>query len=85
MTRGQEIMVGGVVALVIAGVCGGRDGVPQRPAPARTTDSPAFYVENCEVARTLGIAPIHEGRPGYRRELDVNHNGIACEDAVKDE
>lgn len=40
--------------------------------------SNAFY-PNCAAARAAGKAPLHVGEPGYRRDLDVNGDGVACE------
>ncbi|MEV4311274.1 excalibur calcium-binding domain-containing protein [Actinocrispum sp. NPDC049592] len=54
------------------------------PSPPRISitltlpDVPIYY-PNCEVAKAVGAAPIYEDEPGYREELDRNHNGIACE------
>ena len=36
-----------------------------------------FYA-NCKEAKAAGAAPMYEGDPGYRPELDRNHDGIAC-------
>ena len=33
---------------------------------------------NCKEAKAAGAAPMYEGDPGYRPELDRNHDGIAC-------
>jgi hypothetical protein len=38
-----------------------------------------LYFPNCSVAKALGAAPIRKGQPGYRDELDRDHNGVACE------
>jgi hypothetical protein len=45
-------------------------------APAATAD---VYYANCTAAWNAGAAPIHVGEPGYRRKLDSDHDGIACE------
>jgi hypothetical protein len=37
------------------------------------------YYPNCDAARAAGVAPIHEGEPGYRPPLDADGDGIACE------
>lgn len=34
---------------------------------------------NCGQARAAGVAPLHEGEPGYREALDYDHDGEACE------
>ncbi|HEX5522814.1 MAG TPA: excalibur calcium-binding domain-containing protein [Pedococcus sp.] len=45
--------------------------VPDAPAPA--------YYANCDAARRAGAAPIRRGEPGYRRDLDRDGDGIACD------
>ncbi|MGH3984743.1 MAG: excalibur calcium-binding domain-containing protein [Pseudonocardiaceae bacterium] len=37
------------------------------------------YYENCAAARAAGVAPIRSGAPGYRSELDRDHDGTACD------
>nr|WP_166178144.1 excalibur calcium-binding domain-containing protein [Altererythrobacter segetis] len=37
------------------------------------------YYPNCAAAWRAGAAPIEEGEPGYRFELDGDGDGIACE------
>jgi hypothetical protein len=37
------------------------------------------YYEDCWDAWEAGAAPIEQDEPGYRPELDRDHNGIACE------
>ncbi|WFU49150.1 excalibur calcium-binding domain-containing protein [Sinorhizobium terangae] len=37
------------------------------------------YFQNCAAARAAGAAPIHAGEPGYRRKLDRDGDGVACE------
>ena len=55
-----------------------------RAAPSLISDFPnsasssAFYPD-CTAARAAGAAPITIGRPGYRPELDADHDGVACE------
>ena len=34
----------------------------------------------CDEAGRLGKAPLHAGQPGYRRTMDGDGDGIACED-----
>lgn len=41
--------------------------------------SASAYYKNCAQASKSGAAPITSGQPGYRTELDLNHNGVACE------
>jgi Protein of unknown function (DUF1524)/Excalibur calcium-binding domain len=39
----------------------------------------SVYYPNCVAARAAGAAPIYRGQPGYRPELDRDHDDIACE------
>jgi Excalibur calcium-binding domain len=48
------------------------------PPPPSTATSSAYYA-NCTEARAAGVAPLHEGEPGYRAALDRDHDGVACE------
>ncbi|ASY61473.1 excalibur calcium-binding domain-containing protein [Sinorhizobium sp. CCBAU 05631] len=60
--------------------------VGELPAMAQTNDDGQtaseggeVYHANCSAARAAGAAPIHAGEPGYRRKLDRDSDGIACE------
>jgi hypothetical protein len=35
--------------------------------------------QGCDDARAAGTAPIHLGEPGYRKDMDGDGDGIACE------
>jgi competence protein ComEC len=37
------------------------------------------YYQNCTAVKSAGVAPLHEGDPGYRSALDRDHDGVACE------
>jgi micrococcal nuclease len=50
---------------------------PQPASKPSTTGDP--YYANCTAARAAGAAPILRGQPGYRRALDGDNDGIACE------
>lgn len=39
----------------------------------------SVYYRNCDAARAAGAAPIYRGSPGYRREMDGDNDGVACE------
>lgn len=43
-------------------------------------DSGGVYYNNCAEVKAAGEAPLHKGDPGFRKALDTNHNGIACEE-----
>ena len=48
--------------------------------PTRSeADSSGVYYRNCKAARDAGVAPLYRGQSGYRRELDRDNDGIACE------
>jgi hypothetical protein len=49
--------------------------------PTATPDASAAPVsyQNCAEVRAAGKAPLHEGDPGYSRQLDRNGDGIACD------
>jgi cell wall-associated NlpC family hydrolase len=40
------------------------------------------YFQDCDAARAAGAAPMKKGEPGYRKELDPNGNGIACDGGI---
>jgi hypothetical protein len=52
------------------------DGIPSDPA---ADDPRQLYFSNCAAARKAGAAPIYDDEPGYRRGLDRNNDGVACE------
>lgn len=39
---------------------------------------------SCAEARAAGAAPMREGEPGYRQELDRDGDGVACEEDTTD-
>jgi len=41
--------------------------------------APGAYYPNCAAARAAGVAPIYQGSPGYRPDLDRDSDGVACE------
>lgn len=56
---------------------------PRPPRPTRTTAAPEepveVYYRNCDAARAAGAAPIRRGEPGYRKALDRDGDGVACD------
>jgi hypothetical protein len=52
--------------------------VEPSPSPAPKQRKNVFY-KNCDAARAAGAAPIGRGQPGYRRALDRDNDGEACE------
>ncbi|WP_327008523.1 excalibur calcium-binding domain-containing protein [Dactylosporangium sp. NBC_01737] len=42
-------------------------------------EKPAVYYANCAEAKRAGAAPLHRGEPGYRKALDRDGDGVACE------
>jgi endonuclease YncB( thermonuclease family) len=55
---------------------------PPRAAPqppVRPTPPAAVHFRNCREARAAGVTPLRRGEPGYRRGLDRDGDGIACD------
>jgi hypothetical protein len=48
--------------------------------PAAQDQQPTYYA-NCTDARAHGATNIPQGSPGYRPELDADHDGFACDEA----
>jgi hypothetical protein len=59
--------------------------VPPVPTMAGATTDPTdeepedVYYANCTEAKQAGAAPLHRGEPGYRKALDRDGDGVACE------
>jgi len=51
---------------------------PPKPTTTTTRGSGVWYA-NCQEAWDQGQGNIHKGQPGYRIQLDGDHDGIACE------
>lgn len=47
--------------------------------PTTKSQSGSVYYKNCAAVRAAGKAPLHRGQPGYRKALDRDGDGIACE------
>ncbi|GGJ47898.1 thermonuclease family protein [Deinococcus roseus] len=45
-------------------------------SPLSTTE---VYYRNCKEVRAAGVAPLHQGQPGYRAALDQDQDRLACE------
>jgi hypothetical protein len=50
-----------------------------RTATADAAAQVPVYFSGCNAARAADAAPIYEGQPGYRSEMDGDSDGIACE------
>ena len=48
------------------------------PAPPTEVGAPVYYPD-CKAAKGARAAPLYAGQPGYRRGLDRDDDGIACE------
>ena len=56
--------------------------VTPKPVPTDTTPIPKakpVVYKSCSDAQKKGALPLLEGQPGYRKGLDSNRNGVACE------
>ncbi len=51
-----------------------RPATPPRPTPTSTVDH-----SSCGAVRNAGRAPLAKGQPGYRAQLDGDHDGAACQ------
>ena len=51
----------------------------QMPNPPAARQPPQPYYANCTDAHAQGASDIPAGAPGYRPELDSDHDGVACE------
>ncbi|MET0416579.1 MAG: excalibur calcium-binding domain-containing protein [Actinoplanes sp.] len=53
----------------------------KKPKPKVTTTpkEPSAYYANCTAARRAGVTPLFRGDPGYRRALDRDEDGKACD------
>ena len=49
-------------------------------ASKRATSVRSVTYSGCRVVRRLGKAPLYAGQPGYRKDMDGDGDGIACED-----
>ena len=49
-----------------------------RGAHANPGSAEAYYA-SCADARAANVAPILNGQPGYRPQLDADSDGVACE------
>ena len=59
-----------------------RDAPPLRasaPSTAPRAEPSGAYFRNCREAWAAGAAPLYREQPGYRREMDGDGDGIACE------
>ncbi|MBO0853191.1 MAG: excalibur calcium-binding domain-containing protein [Nocardia sp.] len=52
---------------------------PSTPVAGPTSSVRKVYYKSCKQAKAAGAAPLHKGDPGYRKGLDDDHNGTACE------
>jgi hypothetical protein len=49
--------------------------------PPSTAQQQQPYYANCTDAKAQGASNIPQGSPGYRPELDADHDGLACDEA----
>lgn len=52
---------------------------PPAPEPSAPASPVSVYYKNCDAARAAGVAPIRVGEPGYRKGLDRDGDGTACD------
>ncbi|MCJ1961996.1 excalibur calcium-binding domain-containing protein [Novosphingobium mangrovi (ex Hu et al. 2023)] len=57
-----------------------RQTAPSAPSfQSRSADGAQAYYPNCAAVRAAGRAPLLRGQAGYRRGLDRDGDGLACE------
>lgn len=49
-------------------------------ASERATSERSVTYSGCRAVGGLGKPPLYAGQPGYRKEMDGDGGGIACED-----
>jgi hypothetical protein len=50
-----------------------------QPISGSTLTGGGVYYSGCNEVRAAGKAPLHQGDPSYRPEMDGDGDGIACE------
>jgi hypothetical protein len=84
-----------LVSAVILGLTGGYAWSKLNTSPAAVANAPkgpsakpgetsaeveeSVYYADCDAVRAAGKAPLYPGQPGYRKELDPQDTGIACQ------
>lgn len=86
MSRWLRDMRGGAGLLVLGAALGGGaylalDSLqpPEQPSPMGALSLRTTFYGTCREAFMDGRANIRVGEPGYRRELDADGDGLACE------
>lgn len=66
---------------VSAAPVGGAPAATAAVTPAAPVSAPGgdVYYANCSAARAAGAAPLMRGEPGYRKAMDRDDDGVACE------
>lgn len=65
------VVVPSLVVPPVPTMAGGTTGADEEPADV--------YYASCAEAKRAGAAPLHRGEPGYRKGLDRDGDGVACE------
>jgi hypothetical protein len=62
-----------------AAVANAPKGPSAKPGETSAEVEESVYYADCDAARAAGKAPLYPGQPGYRKELDPQDTGIACQ------
>ena len=62
-----------------AAVANASKGPSAKPGETSAEVEESVYYGDCDAVRTAGKAPLYPGQPGYRKELDPQDTGIACQ------
>ena len=62
-----------------AAVANAPNSVSVKPGQTSADIEQSVYYADCAAARDAGKAPLYPGQPGYRKELDPQDTGVACQ------
>jgi len=62
-----------------AAVANAPKGPSAKPGETSAEVEESVYYADCGAVRDAGKAPLYPGQPGYRKELDPQDTGIACQ------
>ena len=68
-----------ILAAFLLGLIFGGSGSRQAVTGEPGAEVSSVYYSRCAEARAAGVAPLYVGDPGYRKGLDADGDGIACE------
>lgn len=73
----RQFIIG--IILLVLGIVFAALSVSVTASAISHAQSANVYFHNCQEAKAAGAAPMRQGDPGYRTELDKDKDGVACE------